>query len=65
MLSWLNDDQGILLTAHDVFFKKTAIHKFVITNFKKKLVHILVLPSACMILLNNVLDLLVISMVGF
>ena len=64
-LSWPNDIQGMFLTAHDVFFKETKIHIFVIAPFKKKFIYILVLPFACMILRNNVLDLLVISMVGF
>ena len=64
-LSWPDDVQGMFLTVHDVFFKETKIHRFVIAHFKKKLIYIPVLPSACMILLNNVLDLSVISMVGF
>ena len=60
MLSWPDDVQGIFLTAHDVFFKETKIHRFVIAPFKKKLIYILVLPSAYIILLNIVLDLLTI-----
>ena len=65
MLSWSDDVQGIFLTAHDVFFKETKIHRFIIAPFNKKLIYILVLPSAYMILRNNVLDLSVIFMVGF
>ena len=45
--------------------KETEIHIFVIVSFKKKLFHILVLYSANMILLNNVLDLSITSTVGF
>ena len=63
-LSWLDDDQGIFSTTHDVFFKETEIHKSVITFFMKKLIHILVLASACMCLFNNVLDLSFVFIVG-
>ena len=63
-LSWSDDDQGMFLTAHVVFFKETEIHRSVITSFIKKLIHIPVLPSACMCLFNNVLDLSFDFMVG-
>ena len=63
-LSWLDDDQGMFSTVYDVFFKETEIHRSVISSFIKKLIHIPVLPSACMCLLNNVLDLSFDLMVG-
>ena len=63
-LSWPNNDQRIFSTAHDIFFKITKIHRSVITSFIKKLIHILVLPSACMFLFNNVLDLSFVFMIG-
>ena len=63
-LSWPDDDQGMFLTVHYVFFKETEINRSIITSFIKKLVHILVLPSACMCLFINVLDLSFVYMVG-
>ena len=63
-LSWLDDDQGIFSTTHDVFFKETEIHRSVITSFIKKLIHIPILPSACMYLFKYVLDLSFVFMVG-
>ena len=63
-LSWPDDDQGMFSTVHDVFFKETKIHRSVITSFIKKLIHIPVLPSACMCLFNNVMDLSFVFMIG-
>ena len=63
-LSWPDDDQRTFSTAHDIFFKETEIHISVITSFIKKLVHILVLPSTCMCLFNNILELSFVLMIG-
>ena len=64
-LSWPNDDQGIFSTAYDIFFKEMEIHKFIIiVSFKLKLIHILVLHTACMISRNYMLNLSFFSMVG-
>ena len=35
MLSWPDDVQGIILTAHDVFLKEKKIHRFTTISFKR------------------------------
>ena len=64
-VSWPDDVQRMFLTTHDIFFKEKKIHRFIIAPFNKKLIYILVLPSACMILRIHVLDLSFIFMVRF
>ena len=50
-LSWLDDDQGTFLTAHDVFYiylYEWKIHRFiVIDSLKLKLIYIIVLYTVC------------------
>ena len=64
-LSWPDDDQGMISTTHDVFLKEMEestdllLLLFLRINWFTYLSYL----YACMILLNNVLDLLVISMV--
>ena len=45
-LSWLDDDQGTFLTAHDIF-KKWKIHRFTVVSLKLKLIYIFVLYTTC------------------
>ena len=54
----------MFLIAHDIFFKEMEIHRFAIDLFKK-LIYIPVLYHTGLILLNDVLDLSITSMVGF
>ena len=53
-LSWLDDDQRTFLTAHDVFFFKWKIHRFiVIVSLKLKFIYIFVEYTTCIDFMLN------------